>query len=133
MVRDTAHGNRVAALLVARGERDFKLARSRDGVFKEQLVEIAQPEQQQRARDLLFCGLVLPHQRRGSFGWSHGSPKPVADADFMDELVRRTFGPHGSRVQATLANRTSDAVEGQHIGGGAVVHAVLLGISAQRR
>ena len=64
VVRHAAHGNGGALFLVARGQRDFELARGGDGVFEEQLVEIAQPEHQQRVRDLLLDGVVLPHQRR---------------------------------------------------------------------
>ena len=48
VVRHAAHGDGRAFFLVARGERDFQLARGDDGVFEEQLVEIAQPEHQQR-------------------------------------------------------------------------------------
>ena len=47
VVGDAAHGDGRALFLVARGERDFELARGDDGVFEEQLVEIAQAEHQQ--------------------------------------------------------------------------------------
>jgi hypothetical protein len=65
MIRHAAHRDGRAFFLVARGERDFEFARGRDGVFEEELVEIAEPEHQQRAGDLLLHGVVLPHQRRG--------------------------------------------------------------------
>jgi len=65
MVRHAAHGDGGALLFVARGERDFQLARGGDGVFKEEFVEIAQAKQQERAGNLLFDIAVLPHQRRG--------------------------------------------------------------------
>src|SRR5579884_3044098 len=42
VIGNAAHGNRLAPLFVARRERNFELARSRDGVVVEQLVEIAQ-------------------------------------------------------------------------------------------
>ena len=71
VIGHAAHGNGCAFFLVARGERDFEFARGGDGVFEEELVEIAQAEHQQRVRDLLFDGVILPHQRRG--GISHES------------------------------------------------------------
>ena len=54
VVGHAAHGNGRALFLVARGERDLQFARGHHGVFEEQLVEIAQPEHQQRAGDLLL-------------------------------------------------------------------------------
>ena len=68
VIRHAAHRDRLALFLVARGQRDFEFPRRRHGVFVEQLVEVAEPEQQQRAGDLLLDGLILPHQRRGGFG-----------------------------------------------------------------
>ena len=50
VVGDAAHGNGRALFLVARGERDFELARGSHGVFEEELVEIAQAEHQQGVR-----------------------------------------------------------------------------------
>ena len=70
MERDAAHGNGVALFLVARGEGDFEFARGGDGVFEEELVEIAQAEHQQGVGDLLLDAVVLPHQRRGGVGHS---------------------------------------------------------------
>ena len=65
VVRHAAHGDGRALFLVARRERDLKLPRGRHRVIVEQLVEIAQPEHQQRVRRLLLDAVVLPHQRRG--------------------------------------------------------------------
>ena len=64
VIGHAAHRNRVALFLVARGERDFEFARGGNGVFEEQLVEVAQPEHQQRVGNLLLRRVVLPHQRR---------------------------------------------------------------------
>ena len=48
-----------------------------DRVFEEELVEIAQPEHQQRARNLLLDRVVLPHQRRGCRFRVHGETSIV--------------------------------------------------------
>ncbi len=64
VIRHAAHRNGLPFFFIARGERDFELARRGDGVFIEQLVEIAQPEHQQSVRNLLLDGVILPHQRR---------------------------------------------------------------------
>ena len=50
VVGHAAHGDGRAFFLVARGEGDFELARGDDGVFEEQLVEIAQAEKQEGVR-----------------------------------------------------------------------------------
>ena len=68
VIGDAAHRDRLAFFLVARGERDFELARGGDGVVVEEFVEIAQAEQQQRVGDLLLDAVILPHERRGGFG-----------------------------------------------------------------
>ena len=60
-----------AFFFVAGGEGDFEFARGEDGVFEEELVEIAEAEEQEGVGDLLFDGVVLPHQRRGGVG-GHG-------------------------------------------------------------
>ena len=99
----------VAFFLVARGERDFEFARGGDGVVVEELVEIAEPEQQQRVRHLLLERVVLPHQRRG-------------------RARSCVIG-----VDAAELDRERDAVERQHVGGGAIVHVVLLGVVRRRR
>jgi hypothetical protein len=66
VVRDAAHRDGLAALLVPRGERDFKLARAGDGVLEEQLVEVAEPEEEERARVLPLQLLILAqHGRQG--------------------------------------------------------------------
>ena len=54
MIGHAAHGDGRAFFLVARGEGDFEFARGGDGVVEEELVEIAQAEHQQSARDLLL-------------------------------------------------------------------------------
>ena len=64
VIRDATHGNGHAFFFVARCERDFQFARRHDGIVVKELVEIAQPKHQQRIRNLLFDGIVLPHQRR---------------------------------------------------------------------
>ncbi len=65
VIGHAAHGDGGALFLVAGGEGDFEFARGHDGVFEEELVEIAQAEQQEGVRHLLFDAVVLPHQRRG--------------------------------------------------------------------
>ena len=76
VVGHAAHGDGRALFLVARGERDFQLARGHHGVFEEQLVEIAQAEHQQRVGHLLLDAVVLPHQRRGGVrGHPYGAPE----------------------------------------------------------
>src|SRR5215470_17075701 len=64
MVWNAAHRDRLIAVLVSRGEGDFELAGSRNGVFKEHFVEVAEPEEQERVRHVLLDGVVLPHHRR---------------------------------------------------------------------
>src|SRR5271157_303018 len=65
MIRHAAHGHGDAFFLVARGQRDWQLARRDDGVFEEQLVKIAEAKEDERVGMLfLDCG-VLPHQWRG--------------------------------------------------------------------
>src|SRR4051812_27841635 len=54
MMRDATHRDGLSLFLVARSERDFKLARGSDGVVIKKLVEITEPEHQQRLRDLLL-------------------------------------------------------------------------------
>ena len=70
VIRHAAHGNGDAFFLVARGERDLQLARGDDRILEEELVEVAQAEEQQRAGMLFLDRGVLPHQRRG--GLAHG-------------------------------------------------------------
>ena len=65
VIGHAAHRDGLTLFLVARGEGDFELAGGGDGVFKEELVEVAQAEHQQGAGNLLLDGVVLPHQRRG--------------------------------------------------------------------
>jgi len=49
MVRDACHGNGALALL-ARRQRDLEQARALVGVLEEQLVEVAEAEEQQVVR-----------------------------------------------------------------------------------
>src|SRR4051794_2036982 len=70
MKGDAAHRNRGAFFFVARSERDLEFARGGDRVLHEELVEIAQTEEEQGIGDLLLDAVVLPHQRRG--GVTHG-------------------------------------------------------------
>src|SRR3989442_6898574 len=63
MVRNAAHRDRLIAVLVTGRQCDFQLAGSGDGVFKEELVKVAQPEEQERVRHFLLDGVVLPHHR----------------------------------------------------------------------
>ncbi len=65
VIRHAAHGDHRALFLVAGSESDFELARRHDRVFEEHLVEIAETEEEERVRMLLFDAMVLPHQRRG--------------------------------------------------------------------
>ena len=50
VIGHAAHGDGLALFAVARSQSDLQLARGDDGVFVEELVEIAQAEQQQRVR-----------------------------------------------------------------------------------
>ena len=80
MIGHAAHGYSGAFLFVAGGEGDFQFARGEDGVIEEELVEIAQAEHEQGAGNLLFDGVVLPHQRRGCRFGVHGETSIVAAA-----------------------------------------------------
>ena len=80
VVRDAAHGDGHTFLFVARGERDFELARCHHGVVEKELVEIPEAEQEQRVGDRLLDRVVLPHQRRGSFGGQGLFRAPTGDA-----------------------------------------------------
>ena len=64
VVRHAAHGDGLAALLVPCGECYLKLARARDGVLEEELVEVAEAEEEERARVLPLQLLVLPQHGR---------------------------------------------------------------------
>src|SRR5271157_943820 len=65
VIWDAAHGHGYAFFLVARGQRDLQLARRDDGVFKEQLVKIAEAKEDERMGMFFFDRGVLPHQWRG--------------------------------------------------------------------
>ncbi len=61
MIGHPAHRNGLALFLVARGESDFELAGGDDGVLIEQLIEIAESEQQERVGHLLLDAVILAH------------------------------------------------------------------------
>src|SRR5467141_3790938 len=63
VVRNAAHGNRLALFAIARGESDLQLARGDDRVFIEKFVEIAEAEEQQGVRVARLDGVILHHQR----------------------------------------------------------------------
>ncbi len=114
---DAAHGDGVALFLIARGEGDFEFARGGHGVFEEELVKIAEAKHEQGIGHLLLDAVVLPHQRRGGVGHSlrtvsHG----------------RTGRPVRLGVDAAQLDGLRDAIERHHVGGGAIVDAVLFGI-----
>ncbi len=82
-------GTGVALFFVAGGESDFEFTRGSDGVFKEEFVEVAEAEHEQRARDLLLDGVVLAHQRRCRGFYGHVSAiiiKAKAPAAIMAAL-----------------------------------------------
>ena len=70
VIRHAAHGNGGALFFVARGERDLQFARGDHCVFEEQLVEVAQAEEQERAGMFFLDRGILPHQWSGRLG--HG-------------------------------------------------------------
>ena len=53
MIWHAAHGHGLTALFVARRQSDLKLTRGGHGIFEEKFVEVAQPEEQECARNLL--------------------------------------------------------------------------------
>ena len=61
VVGDAAHGH--AAFFVARGEGELQLAGGGFGVVEEELVEVAEAEEEQRVGVLAFGGQVLAHER----------------------------------------------------------------------
>ena len=71
MIRNAAHRDCHALLLVAGGQGDLQLLRSHHGVFKEELVEISQSKQQEGVGVALLNGAVLPHQRCGEITHGH--------------------------------------------------------------
>ena len=68
VVRDAAHGDGIFLALVARGQREVEDARDVDRVLVEHLVEVAQPEEDDRVRVPRLDVQVLAHQRRRSAG-----------------------------------------------------------------
>ena len=63
MVRNAAHGHWIVAFLIARGQCDFQLTRSRNGIVEEQFVEVAKAKEEQGVWCFLLYGVVLPHHR----------------------------------------------------------------------
>src|SRR5262249_17391323 len=61
VVRHPAHGHRIVPFLVARRQRNFEFPRSNDSIVKEKLVEVTEPEQEERIRCFLLYGVILPH------------------------------------------------------------------------
>ena len=62
--RHTAHRDRRAAMLAARGERDIERGRRCSGIIKEQLEKIAHAIKQQAIFRLRFQRKILAHHRR---------------------------------------------------------------------
>ena len=63
VIGNTAHRHGIVAILVAGSQRDFEFARSGDGVFEEEFVEVTKTKQEQGIGRFLFYGMVLPHHR----------------------------------------------------------------------
>ena len=72
VVGHAAHGNGRALFLVAGGQSDLEFLRGHDRVFKEEFVEVAQAEKQQRVGVALLDGAVLAHQGCGEFFHGYG-------------------------------------------------------------
>ena len=91
VIRHAAHRNGRAFFFVPGGQGDLEFARGRHGVFEEKLVEISQPEHQQRARHLLFHSVVLAHQRRGRrfAGLTHEYPGSLRFETRETSIVHR--------------------------------------------
>src|SRR3984957_8407120 len=68
VIRDAAHGNRLALFAIARRECDLEFARCEDCVFVEQFVEIAEAEEKESVGIAGFDRLILLHQRCGGIG-----------------------------------------------------------------
>src|SRR5438128_645296 len=64
MVRNAGHRHALAPANVSGGERDVQRPRRGSGVLVEQLVEVAEPEEQQATRMGALHVQVLPPQRR---------------------------------------------------------------------
>src|ERR1017187_3238703 len=125
VIGDAAHGDGRAFFLVAGGEGDLQLARGEDGVFKEELVEIAEAEEEEGVGHLLFDGVVLPHQRGGSVG-AH------CDGEERGWEPRAGHGPAPLGINAAQADGFGHAVERQHVSRSAVVHTVFEGVFHDR-
>ncbi len=68
VIRDAAHGRPSRFAQWARGQRDPHHRRGDDGVVEEDLIEIAEPEEEDSVGMLLFRLPVLPHDRGQSRG-----------------------------------------------------------------
>jgi len=64
VVGDAAHRDCHALLPVPRSQSNLEFLRRNDGVFKEELVKIAQAKKEESVRVTLLDGIVLAHQRR---------------------------------------------------------------------
>jgi len=65
VVGDPAHRDRLALFAIARSESDVQFAGGDHGVFVEQLVEIAEAEEQEGVRIARLDGVILLHERCG--------------------------------------------------------------------
>ena len=106
---DAAHGHGLASFAIARGQGDLQFARGHNGVFVEELVEVAEAEQEQRVRVALLDRLVLPHQWRGGFDhagsrghYTSGPWAPRAKDQNSEELIARQ-----ARLRARLQAKRS--------------------------
>ncbi len=61
MIRHAAHRDWLAFFAIARGERDLQFAGGEHGVFVEELVEIAEAEEEEGVRVARFYRVVLLH------------------------------------------------------------------------
>ena len=61
VIRNAAHGDRLALFAIARGESDLELARGDHGVFIEKFVEIAETEEEEGVGIARLDGVVLLH------------------------------------------------------------------------
>jgi len=100
----TAHGRASAATELAEGQHDLQLFGGDLGVAVEQLVEVAQPEEQQRLGMLAFYVKILAPQRcqrrRAHAATPQPPPRSRRIRPYKSRTVRRWYYPRRS----TLAN-----------------------------
>ncbi len=72
VIRHAAHRHGLALFAIARGQSDLQQARGHLRIVVEKLVEISQPEKQQRLRMLLLDGVILPQQWRSGLSHERG-------------------------------------------------------------